>query len=71
MKGKTNYQNPYTCNKCGEAVNLITGGNLREGEASTKCQSCGFDDYWAYGFFESSVKMESKAKTYTKCTCPI
>jgi hypothetical protein len=24
-------------------------------ETQTKCQQCGFEDYWAYGYFESGA----------------
>jgi len=68
---ETKFQNPYSCNKCGELENQVVIGNLREDGASTKCKSCGFEDFWAFGFFESSQDIESKAKNYTRTTCPI
>ena len=61
------YHNINSCNKC-------KGGNLtsRESfidwhicEAVTKCSECGFDDYWAYGFFESGSEMESNCEKYS------
>lgn len=56
-----------SCNKCGD-VNSITvtdtlGGRLME--CKTKCLKCGFEDYWAHGFFESSQEIESKCKKYS------
>jgi len=68
MELDTKYQNPYTCNKCTGQNNI--NGDLREGEAMTECTECGFKDFWAYGFFESSQEMESNASSYTRKTCP-
>lgn len=68
MELEAKYQNPYTCNKC-RGENSVSS-NLREGESKTKCKGCGFDDFWAYGFFESSQEMVGNAKTYTRKTCP-
>ncbi len=56
-----------SCNACGEVneveAKALDGVHIEE--AKTKCKSCGHDDYWAYGFFESSQEMESKCKTYS------
>ncbi len=53
-----NFDCKYTCNRCSE-VNDVTPESI-EGyvicEAHTKCSKCGFEDYWAYGNFESSGK---------------
>ena len=63
------YQCPDSCNKCGGSNNELLNGNPfnpdSSGETATKCQDCGFEDYWAFGFFESSQEMVSKAKTYS------
>lgn len=66
MKEKTEYHIPASCNKCGE-INAVDWVSQIEGhlcEAKTKCESCGFQDYWAYGFFESSQEMKGKCKKY-------
>lgn len=50
------YHEPSTCNRCG-GMNEIKIKECIEHtmcEAETKCQSCKFEDYWAYGYFESS-----------------
>lgn len=65
------FQRYGSCNKCqgfNELVKTYTDGGFIE-EADTKCESCGFEDHWAHGFFESSSVMESKAKTYTVRSC--
>lgn len=65
------YHEPMSCNKCGKGRNEFLGLPVTiEGrlcETRTKCQVCGFEDYWAYGFFESSGELdgiESKCDTY-------
>ena len=65
---QTHYDEMTSCNSCGDGENelkvtSIDGGYISECE--TKCKSCGFADYWAYGFFESGSYMEGKSKTYT------
>lgn len=51
----------HTCNYCGgenrtKKIVVSDGSDIHELE--TKCQesSCGKEDYWAYGFFESSYE---------------
>jgi hypothetical protein len=61
------YHVPESCNACGAdndctAVDYI---NSTMSECKTKCKSCGFEDYWAHGFFESSREMEGKCDTYS------
>jgi hypothetical protein len=60
------YQRMTSCNKCG-GLNEIDRNDF-DGtaicEASTKCESCGFTDYWAYGHFESSQDGFNKADRY-------
>jgi hypothetical protein len=56
-----------SCNSCGGA-NRTLAPSIDEGgiyESKTKCDNCGFTDYWAYGFYKSSQSIESKCKTYS------
>lgn len=61
------YHVPETCNKCGNRSNEFIAPSY-EGchfhETNTVCQYCGFEDYWAYGYFESGTEMVSKCKEY-------
>ena len=60
----TLYDDPVSCNKCGER-NTISVVDTTDGvisECGTKCTVCGFEDYWAYGFFESG---EGLCKKYS------
>lgn len=62
----TEYHVKESCNKCAGENELIKP-SCEEGyayETKTKCTKCGFDDYWAYGYFESSQEMESNCKKY-------
>jgi hypothetical protein len=62
-----NYHCNDSCNKCGNCNNTIKVTDTLDGrlmECKTTCKSCGFQDYWAHGFFESSQEIESKCKTY-------
>lgn len=63
----TKYHCTRSCNKCC-GVNEVTNSSYDGSvvcEAETKCTTCGHKDYWAYGFFESSIDMESNCKTYS------
>lgn len=63
---KTTYHLETSCNKC-SGRNEVTVLDSQEGhlhEAKTKCIDCGHEDYWYYGFFESSQHMESNCKMY-------
>jgi len=56
-----------SCNKCGCDNYVTPTATMDYGrvcEASTKCKSCGFEDNWFYGHFESSQDTESKCKKY-------
>ena len=56
-----------SCNSCGGANRALIP-SIDEGgiyESKTKCDDCGFTDYWAYGFYESSQNIISKCKTYS------
>lgn len=50
------FHNPYSCNKCGKENEVACDpfNNEAPGETKTKCKECGHEDYWHYGFFESS-----------------
>lgn len=64
---KTQYHNPYSCNKCG-GVNRVKCDPFdveSSGETETICNHCGHKDYWAHGFFESSEDGLDKCSKYT------
>lgn len=63
----TKYHVAESCNRCAGVNEMINPAIDERGvyESKTKCKDCGFDDYWAYGFFESSSEMESKCATYS------
>jgi len=66
-KGPVKYHCYDSCNKC-TGVNEYNVTDSLDGrmlECKTKCKDCGHEDYWAYGFFESSEYFESKCKTYS------
>lgn len=56
------YDTPESCNRCGIGKNTIVVKDSIEGtpsEHETKCQLCGFVDYWAFGYFESNRSLEN------------
>ena len=60
------YHDYSTCNKCGSDNDVMLKDSI-EGficECATKCSVCGFEDYWAYGFFESSAEGYNKCEKY-------
>lgn len=59
------YHNFNYCNKCG-GLNKVKETVVENAicEAETKCTECGFEDYWAYGFFESSQDGYDACKKY-------
>ena len=62
------YDSMRSCNKCGSNKNTIVVRDSIESticECDTKCSICGFEDYWAYGFFESRQDGYDKALKYT------
>ena len=61
------YHCSNSCNACGEEneVTPTSKDGYHVEEAKTKCNTCGHEDYWAYGFFEGSEEMESKCRTYS------
>jgi hypothetical protein len=63
----TVYHRPESCNRC-RGTNAFIRPSYDSGrlhETQTKCTVCGFEDYWAYGFFESGSEIISKCETYT------
>lgn len=60
------FHDSSTCNKCGgrndETPTDIVAYQVSECE--TVCRDCGFEDYWAYGFFESSDRGYDSCKKY-------
>lgn len=63
------YQEKTSCNYCGGESDITDVTDSMGGwvhECKTKCKepNCGEEDYWAYGFFESSQHIISKCKTY-------
>ena len=60
------YDVMYSCNQCG-GNNEVATRSAMEGhicEASTVCRDCGFEDYWAYGHFESGAEIIGKCRKY-------
>lgn len=60
------YDSVGFCNRCRAKNEVVytTYGRTPE-EASTKCTVCEFEDYWAYGFFESRSYGYNKGKKYS------
>lgn len=63
----TQYDCPYSCNKCGgeNTVKSDPFSPYGSGETETKCNKCGFADYWCYGFFMSSTDGFSACRKYS------
>jgi hypothetical protein len=65
-KSDTMYHYPDSCNNCGGS-NEVTPTDYVDYamcEAKTKCKDCGFEDYWAYGLFDSGADGLSNCKKY-------
>lgn len=63
----TKYHDPNSCNACGALSNCLTHESYEEGmllEAETECTVCGFQDYWAYGEFQSGSEGGGNCETY-------
>ena len=62
----TEYHVLESRNRCSETneVEVVDNTDGYTSEAKTECLTCGFKDYWAYGFFESSQERESNCKKY-------
>jgi len=57
----------FSCNKCGgenecQVTDSLDGHTITEARAT--CSDCGFDDYWAYGFFESGQEGYDECRKY-------
>jgi len=66
MKTKI-YHDYKSCNKCGSVNATIEATSITDYiicECKTVCGSCGHEDYWAYGFYESSQHIENRCKKY-------
>ena len=65
---KVEYHCVGSCNKC-KGSNSVEITDTLDGhtvlEAKTACSDCGFEDYWAYGWFESGQDMISKCEKYS------
>lgn len=59
----TDYHVTKSCNACGgdNDVDWSDYVDSHPYEAKTKCNQCGHNDYWAYGWFESGI---GKCETY-------
>lgn len=57
------YDNYHLCPMCGgqNDYTLVEYVNFKPCEIKTCCTSCGWEDYWAYGFYEGRVE-----ETYDK-----
>ena len=58
------YENKSFCKKCGDK-NQVKTTATDEGytsEAKTKCNSCGYEGFWAYGWFEPDFTDEIGAE---------
>ena len=59
-----------SCNRCGmkknDIVKVIDSMEVActISECETKCASCGFEDYWAYGYFQSGAYGYDSATRY-------
>lgn len=55
-----------SCNKCNGNNELINPSYESQflHETETKCESCGHNDYWADGYFESSQDGLNKCDKY-------
>ena len=64
---KTKYDDPYSCNKCGGSNELKTDpfNPYSSGETDTKCNCCGFEDSWHFGYFYSGSKGFNASKKYS------
>ena len=72
MSNTSTYQKKESCNSCG-GVNTLSNYFVDSGvihEADTKCNSCGFEDHWVHGFFESRRDGFDKAQGYGNETAP-
>jgi hypothetical protein len=54
----TEYDSYLSCNKCGgiNKIKITDTIGYTICECETKCENCGFEDYWVHGFFESRTE---------------
>ena len=60
------YHNKHVCTECG-GINSFVKPSIDEigiYETATKCDDCGFEDYWAYGFFQSLSEPTDRQTAY-------
>ena len=64
---KSEYDVMTSCNKCSghNNYNAAALDGYTVLEAFTVCSVCGFQDYWAYGAFESHLDGFNKSEKYT------
>jgi len=67
------YDSPGSCNACGgpnecKTEYTMDGPGTMPAEISTKCNACGFEDYWAYGYFESGQAGYNASRKYSFTT---
>lgn len=62
------YDDYNICPKCGNhnTVDITETVNHTVCECSTICNSCGHEDYWAYGFYESGIITYDEFKSNQK-----
>lgn len=67
IKRAVEYHCYDSCNKCGglNSYDITDTVDGHISECETSCVNCGFEDYWAHGFFESGESMESNCKKYS------
>lgn len=61
LRGRTQYHVVESCNKCKGENKLLeqVWDNNTLHAAATTCLKCGFEDYWAHGWFQSGSAMAS------------
>ena len=67
------YHNYNSCNKCGKDNDWLITSVLdsQVAECHTTCNHCGFEDYWAYGWYESGQDGYNSCSKYTTKQCKI
>ena len=58
----TIYDDKNKCLKCKgqNDLNCISSDGGHISECETKCQSCGYEDYWMYGYYASKSEPPSE-----------
>ena len=71
MTSKIEYHCMDSCNNCGKDNEVTEVDSMWHlgveilSEASTVCNTCGFEDYWEHGCFESGRYGYDKCKKYS------